>query len=128
MYNYFYTCIYIRVLYNEHTASPSPNDIINVFSHSVQLHNLAWECAFGRDVSLLPRESLELHMEPGVVDPALTGAIPQPWQPSHIMQDFEQFWEHLDTLNGSLGHMVAAKPSPVPRSRYKLEDFLKDKD
>ena len=109
---------------------PAPKKMFIVLIISPQLHNLAWECAFSRDADLLPWESLKLFMlkKHGLVDPALTGAIPQPWQPAHIMQGFEQFWEHLDTLNGSLGHMVVAKPPPVPRSRYKLEDFLKDKD
>ena len=68
----------------------------------LQLHNLSWECAFGRDVGLSPEQSLALHMEQGRVDPAVAGAIPHPWQPEHILQDFQEFWDHLDTLNESL--------------------------
>ena len=63
---------------------------------------MSWECAFGRDAGLSPEQSLALHMEQGRVDSAVAGAIPHPWRPEHILQDFQEFLENLDSLNDIL--------------------------
>jgi hypothetical protein len=69
----------------------------------IEFHNCAWECAFGRDVGLPPEKCLALHMENPAVSPEIARAIPHPWQPEHILEEFQEFWESLDTLNETLG-------------------------
>ena len=68
----------------------------------MQLHNLVWECALGRDANLSPDQSLALYMEKGTVDSAVLEAIPRHWQPDDILRDFQEFWDRLDTLNERL--------------------------
>jgi hypothetical protein len=68
----------------------------------VALHNLAWECALGRDANLSPDQSLALYVEKGTVDPAVVEAVPRHWQPDDILADFQEFWDRLDTLNECL--------------------------
>jgi len=67
-----------------------------------KFHNIAWECAFGRDAGLSPEQALALHMEHPTIEPSVDRAIPHPWQPEHILEDFKEVWEHLDTLNKTL--------------------------
>ena len=67
-----------------------------------QLHNLAWECAFGRDVGFSPDQSLALHVEHGTTNTRVFDSIPHPWQPELILRDFDDFWGHLETLNDKL--------------------------
>ena len=81
-------CIYTMCVYQ--------NDIV-----SPQLHNLAWECALGRDANLSPDQSLALYVEKGTVEPAVVEAVPRHWQPDDILADFQEFWDRLDTLNQS---------------------------
>ena len=69
----------------------------------LQFHNSSWECAFGRDVGLPPEQCLALHMENPAVSREVAGAIPHPWQPEYILDDFEDFWESLDSVNETLG-------------------------
>ncbi|CAI8016455.1 hypothetical protein GBAR_LOCUS10095 [Geodia barretti] len=69
----------------------------------IEFHNCAWECAFGRDVGLPPEKCLALHMENPAVSPEIARAIPHPWQPEHILEEFQDFWESLDSLNETLG-------------------------
>ena len=71
-----------------------------------QFHNCSWECAFGRDVDFSSEKSLVLLMDPPSVTPEVARAIPHPWQPEDILQEFQEFWENLDALNDMLG------PSP----------------
>jgi len=42
-------------------------------------------------------------MEHPTVEPSVGGAILHPWQPEHILKDFEEVWEQLDALNETLG-------------------------
>ena len=72
----------------------------------IQFHNLTWECAFGRGVDFSPEKSLALLMENPAAPSKITGAIPHPWQPDHILEDFQEFWENLDSLNSMLGPSV----------------------
>ena len=62
---------------------------------------------FGRDVHFSRAdESLAFQREPIVesiaASPEIAGAAPQSWQPDHILQDFQEFLEQLDDLNGIL--------------------------
>ena len=68
-----------------------------------QLHNCSWECAFGRDVGLSSEQSLALLMETPTVEPEVERAIPHPWQPDHILEDFQEFWDILDSIDDTLG-------------------------
>ena len=68
-----------------------------------KFHSIAWECAFGRDAGFSPEQALALHMEHPTIEPSVGGAIPHPWQPEHILEDFEKVWEQLDALNEILG-------------------------
>jgi hypothetical protein len=65
----------------------------------IEVHNCSWECAFGRDVGFSP---LVLHMDSPAVEPQVAEAIPHPWQPESIMEDFQEFWKNLDALNDML--------------------------
>jgi hypothetical protein len=49
-----------------------------------------------------PEQSVVLLMDPPAVEPEVAAAIPHPWQPKHILEDFQEFWENLDTLNDML--------------------------
>ena len=60
---------------------------------------MSWECAFA---GLSPEQSLDGWLGQGRVDPAVAGAIPHPWRPEHILQDFQEFLENLDSLNDTL--------------------------
>ena len=68
----------------------------------LQLHNLAWECAFGCDVGFAPQQALALHMERGSVDMRQFDIIPHPWEVHSILRDFDTFWGHLETLTKKL--------------------------
>jgi hypothetical protein len=68
----------------------------------VELHNLAWEYAFGRDAGLSADKSLALHMERGSADTGQFDTIPYPWQTASILRDFDAFWSHLETLTDRL--------------------------
>jgi hypothetical protein len=68
----------------------------------VELHNLAWECAFGRDAGFSADKSLALHMERGSADTGQFDTIPYPWQTASILRDFDAFWSHLETLTDRL--------------------------
>ena len=67
-----------------------------------QVHNCAWECAFGRDVGFSPENALALHMDHPTLQPEIAGAVPHPWQPDSILKDFHDFWENLDSLSEML--------------------------
>ena len=73
-----------------------------MITFATQLHNLSWECAFGRDMGLTPDQSLALHMERGSVDAGQFDSIPHPWHPELILRDYDDFWGHLDRLNSML--------------------------
>jgi hypothetical protein len=68
----------------------------------VELHNLAWECAFGRDAGFSADKSLALHMERGSADTRQFDTIPYPWQTASILRDFDAFWSHLEALTDRL--------------------------
>ena len=58
---------------------------------------------FGRDVYFSRAdESLAFQRESIAASPEIAGAAPQSWQPDHILQDFQEFLEQLDDLNGIL--------------------------
>ena len=71
--------------------------------HNSQFHNINWECAFDQDVGFSLEKSLALLMENPAAPTEIAGAIPHPWEPDHILEDFQEFWEHLDSLNEMLG-------------------------
>ena len=75
---------------------------VHKYFYSPQLHNLAWECAFGRDAGFSADKSLALHMERGSADTRQFDTIPYPWQTASILRDFDAFWSHLETLTGRL--------------------------
>ena len=50
-----------------------------------------------------PEKALALHMEDPTVSPEVAGAVPHLWQPEDILEDFQEFYENLDTLNEMLG-------------------------
>jgi hypothetical protein len=81
-------------------------DLYHKTHTEIEFHNLTWECAFGRGVDFSPEKSLALLMENPAAPPEITGAIPHPWQPDHILEDFQEFWENLDSLNEMLGPSV----------------------
>ena len=69
---------------------------------TVQFHSCAWECAFGRDVGFSPENALALHLEHPTVEPEIAGAVPHPWKPDDILEDFQEFWDNMDSLNEML--------------------------
>ena len=75
---------------------------MTLLSLCLQLHNLSWECAFGRDAEFPSGQALALHIERGSVDTREFDTVPHPWQPDSILRDFERFWGHLDTLSEKL--------------------------
>lgn len=77
--------------------------ILLLSSACMQFHNIKWEVTFGRDADLSPERSLLLHMDRPEVDPALLSSIAYPWDADTIVEDLEEMFDHLDTLNESLG-------------------------
>ena len=75
---------------------------VHKYFYSPQLHNLAWEYAFGRDAGFSADKSLALHMERGSADTRQFDTIPYPWQTASILRDFDAFWSHLETLTDRL--------------------------
>ena len=72
---------------------------------TLQLHNLAWECAFGRDAGFPPDKALAQHFERGSVNTRNFGIIPHPWQVPSILSDFNTLWDQLEGLAEKLdGH------------------------
>ena len=67
-----------------------------------QLHNLPWECAFGRDAGFSPSQALGLHVEQGAADVRQFDTIPHPWEAASVLRDFDLFWAHLETLTAQL--------------------------
>ena len=68
----------------------------------MQLQNLAWESVFCRDGGLSSDQSLATHIESGKIKTHRYDTIPCPWQPEHILRDYDTFWSHLDTLSDRL--------------------------
>lgn len=68
----------------------------------LQLHNLSWECAFGRDAGFSTDQVLALHIQRGSANTRDFDTIPHPWQVDNILRDFERFWGHLETLSEKL--------------------------
>ena len=65
----------------------------------LQFHNCSWECAFGREVGFSPDNPLAVNP---AVTPEVADAIPPSWQPDNILEDFQEFWENLDSINEML--------------------------
>ena len=68
----------------------------------LQLHNLNWEVAVGRQLGLTPDESLILLMEPDKIPvDLLKDAESLRWTPDMIMKDFEgdDFFQMMYHLN-----------------------------
>ena len=67
---------------------------------------MMWESIFGKDINLSPDKVLSSHLSDPValasISSKLAANIPNSWDSSVIMEDFEDFYEHLNKLNEAL--------------------------
>jgi hypothetical protein len=95
---------------SEHTFDVEKGQVIELDlkmeQHTeVELHNLAWECAFGRDAGFSSNQALSLLIERGSVNTREFDLLPRPWQVDHIIRDFDNFWGHLEFLTDKLDEL-----------------------